>query len=333
MARVQQPLWTGGRIDGQIAKASAGVLAGEAAVQEAQLGIMQEAAGAFFESLRFQARLEAARANESEHRRLLDTIERRVHAEVSPMTDATQARARLQQAISERLQFERQLDSLRTSLEAILGRPIGLLKPPRTILLQPWDLVALREAAFRYSPQRQRLEAEIDAGQAQITTARSALMPQVSISYERKLGTVAAGTDRSRVFLGVTMQTGSGLSALSGVEVAVARQQASRDGLDQSLRQLEQAVRSSWDEVQALELQLPAARALLAASGEVVESYLRQFQVGRKSWLDVLNAQREKTNAHYALADTEAPLQLARLRLLLLAGVIQPDSMTAILHD
>lgn len=333
VARIQQPLWTGGRIQGQIDRSIAAVSAGEAAVQEAQLSIMLEAASVFFESLRIQVRLDAARANESEHRRLLDIIERRVRAEVSPLTDATQARARLQQAISERLQFERQLDGLRTSLQTILGRPSGMLKPPGAVVLRLWDLYSLREAALRFSPQRRRLEAEIEVAQAQITTARSVLMPQVSLSYERKLGSVAAGADRDRVFLGVTMQTGAGLSALSGVDVAVARQQASRHGLEQTLRQLEQTVKSGWDEAQALEQQLQPSRALLAASDEVVDSYLRQFQVGRKTWLDVLNAQREKTNARYALADTEAPLQLARLRLLLLAGAIQPDSMTAILHD
>jgi outer membrane protein, adhesin transport system len=47
-----------------------------------------------------------------------------------------------------------------------------------------------------------------------------------------------------------------------------------------------------------------------------VDSYLRQFRVGKKSWLDVLNVQRERVQAAASLIDLEYPLQLAHFRLL-----------------
>ena len=333
VARLQQPVWTGGRIEGQIGLATANLSASTAAVDEARQAIMLEAATAFLESLRLQARLDAALANEAEHQRLGQIIERRVRAEVSPVTDATQARARLQQAIAERMQFERQLLSLRANLEQIIGQPVLHLRAPASIRIDMWNEATLLEAALQHSPERKRLTAQIDAGQAQIGVARSVLMPQVTVGYEHKLGALANGEDRGRLFLGVNLQPGAGLSSLAGIEVAAARQQAARDSLEQHRRQLEQAIRSGWSEAHALALQLEPSRALLNASDEVVESYLRQFQVGRKTWLDVLNAQREKTNARYTLADIEAPLLLARLRLLLLAGAVRPDALNAIVHD
>jgi adhesin transport system outer membrane protein len=59
----------------------------------------------------------------------------------------------------------------------------------------------------------------------------------------------------------------------------------------------------------------------------VVASYLRQYQVGRKTWLDVLNAQRESTQARYSLVDLDWGIQGVQLRLLLLAGVVDPRSL------
>lgn len=333
LARVQQPLWTGGRLTGQIALAEANVSASEATVTEAQQAIVLEAGQAFFESLRFAARLEAAQANELEHQRLLDVIERRVKAEVSPSTDATQARARLQQAIAERLQFDRQRQALRSSLQQIVGAQVDGLKMPREVVLTDWPLDRWQEAAWTHSPQRRRLQAQIEASQAQIDTAKATLMPQVSVGYDLKLGQLPPGESRGRVFLGVSLQTGAGLSSLSAVETAVARQQATRDALEQHQRELEQSVRTSWNELGSLMAQLEPARSLLGAADEVVESYLRQFQVGRKTWLDVLNAQREKTNARYTLADIEAPLLLAKLRLMVLTGQLQPDQMALTIHD
>jgi len=78
--------------------------------------------------------------------------------------------------------------------------------------------------------------------------------------------------------------------------------------------------------------QLEPAHMLLQGAAEVVESYLRQYQIGRKNWLDVLNAQREKTNALYNLADMQYGLQQAQVRLMLQTGELRSDALTAI-HD
>ena len=51
-----------------------------------------------------------------------------------------------------------------------------------------------------------------------------------------------------------------------------------------------------------------------------------------KHWLDVLNAQREMTQALYNVADTEFGHQLAKLKLMLLTGDITVQQLSAI-HD
>jgi len=54
----------------------------------------------------------------------------------------------------------------------------------------------------------------------------------------------------------------------------------------------------------------------------VFDSFVRQFAVGRKSWVDVLNAQRESSSARYALADAEWGRVGANIRLRILIGDI-----------
>ena len=328
--QLRQPVWTGGRITGQINLAQATLDSAAAAVGSAELQIMQQTASAFFEVLRLEARLRAARDNETEHQRLLEIIQRRVSAEVSPMTDQTQAAARFQQAVSERMQTERQLRSIRLQLEQLVGRPVPHVAPPRRVAMPMWDEASLQQSALDHAPERKRLLAQVAAADAAMVTARSQLMPQVVLNYEHRLGTVRLGEDRDRLYVGLELQTGSGLSGLSANQVAVARRQAAKDSIEVHDRQLTQSVSASWAEVQALTRQLAPARALLGGTDEVVASYLRQFQVGRKNWLDVLNAQREKTNAYYALADIEFPLQLAQVQLLMLAGAVHAKNTNAI---
>jgi adhesin transport system outer membrane protein len=327
---LKQPIWTGGRITGQIDLSQAQVEGADASLSQARLQVMQETASAFFESLRLEARLVTAQSNEAEHRRFLEIIQRRVRSEVSPRTDETQAAARLQQALAERLQTERQLRVARLKLEQLAGRPVGVLRPPRQVRMAMWDEGSLLAAARRYSPEHMQLVAQVVAADAGLDIARAQLMPQVALSYERKLGSLRLGEDRDRLYLGMDMQTGPGLSYLSATQTSLARRQATLDAIEVHDRQLAQTISTTWSEIQALESQLQPARALLSSADEVVESYLRQFQVGKKTWLDLLNAQREKTNAHYALADLEYPRQLAQLQLLLLAGHVNAQYVNAI---
>ena len=74
-------------------------------------------------------------------------------------------------------------------------------------------------------------------------------------------------------------------------------------------------------------MQLEPIRLLLQGSEEIMASYLRQFQVGRKNWLDVLNAQREKSQASYSLTDIESPLKLLRVKLLVLMGKVNHEQV------
>jgi adhesin transport system outer membrane protein len=78
--------------------------------------------------------------------------------------------------------------------------------------------------------------------------------------------------------------------------------------------------------------QLEPARITVRGTEEVVESYLRQYQIGRKGWLDVLNAQRERSQAKAALSDVEYSLELSKLRFMLLTGDITSTTLATI-HD
>lgn len=326
--RLEQPLWNGGRISSQIDVSQAELSVAGATLSETQLDVLQRSAAVFFDILRLESRLKTALANEAEHLRLVEIIGRRVAAEVSPSTDETQAAARWRQAITERIQTLRQIDTARLLLAQLVGKPVADLLPPVPVNLDRWSETTLLEAALRVSPERQRLLAQVDAAEAQIGLAKSQIMPSLVAGYQSRLGTLPFGEDRSRGYLAVQVQTGGGLSSLANVRAAVSKKTAAAEAIEAHDRRLTQSVRTSWTESQALMEQVEPVRQLQLGSAEIVASYLRQFQVGRKNWLDVLNAQREKTQAQYAFSDLEYPLMLSSVRLLLLAGNWDPTTLS-----
>ena len=97
-------------------------------------------------------------------------------------------------------------------------------------------------------------------------------------------------------------------------------------------RQLEQQVGTALADLDALAQQVEPARLLVAATEDVVASYLRQYQIGKKNWLDVLNALRESAQAHYSAVDVASSTQSLQLRLMLLTGPTSSQALGQI-HD
>lgn len=334
IAKLEQPVWTAGKITARISLSESNQRVAEAGILEAETTALAQVSGAFYEVLRLRDRLKTADENVAEHQRLLGLIERRAKAEVTPQADAILAEARLQQAVSERIQINRQLETALNSLAQWAGPLPGELRAPKRILfLRPDSVALMNDKVFANSGQRKRLVSQIESAEAQIKVSQSQVLPSLVAGYQRSWkGQVPAGADRGQAYLSFQFQSGAGLSALSGVQAAVARKAATQQELETLDRQLTSQAASTLNELDALQAQIAPAQALEAGTAEIVDSYLRQYQVGRKNWLDVLNAQREKTQALYSLADTRFGLQLAQVRLMILTGDVTSRPLNN-LHD
>ena len=337
LAKVEQPLWTGGKLTSRIELSEANLRAAEAGVREAEFNALTQVATAFFEALRLERRLQSATLNVTEHERLVGLIKRRSEAEISPPADTTLAQARLQQAVSERIQIKKQLDASLTTLAQwtvpLHGALNGALKAPADIVFTRPTEGVLLERAIAHSGQRKRLLSQIESADAQINVSKAQVLPTLVAGFQHTWGgLVPAGYDRNKGYVGLEFQSGAGLSARAGVQAAVSRKEATQQELETLERNLTAQVSAGLSELDALEAQLEPSKSLLAGTTEVVESYLRQYQVGRKNWLDVLNAQREKTQALYSDADTRFGYQLSKVRLMIMTGDISAQQLTA-LHD
>lgn len=331
-AKLEQPLWTGGKLTSRIALSESNLKAAEAGILEAENTALTQVATAFFEALRLEQRLSSADLNVKEHERLVALIERRAQAEISPVADATLAQARLQQAVSERIQLKKQLDASLTTLTQWTVPLNGPLKAPGAMNFErpatDWLVV---ERALANSAQRKRLRSQIESAQAQVDLNKAQLYPSVVAGYQLIWGGVLpSGTTQSQAYIGLQFQPGAGLSAFSSVQASLSRKDAIEQELEAFDRNLSSQVVAALSEFDAMGAQLGPADALLVGTTEVVESYLRQYQVGRKNWLDVLNAQREKTQALYNYIDMQFGYQLSKARLMILTGDISAQQLSAI---
>lgn len=320
LARIEQPVWMWGRLDANIEAAQARLRAGRAELQATRLDVMLKTASAFAEGLRAQGRAQVAARNVAEHERLFRMIERRVQGEITPSSDVTMASARLQQALAERVQFDTQVVNAGAALSQFLGRSVRVadLMVPGLREVGFATLEEAQEAALAAAPSIQRAQADEAAARAALDARRASALPQLLARVEQQYG--GAGLPRQSTYLVLQYQTGGGLSLLSNIQAGTARVDAAQASQSLARIDLLDRVRADWNDTIALRAQLVHLGDIVKSTAEVKESYLRQYTVGRKTWIEVLNAQREAAQALYAQADAQASLLLATVRLDLNTG-------------
>ena len=313
LVRIDQPLWTGGRITAGIDAADSRYDAATAAISESRLDLSIRVITSYTEALRQKDRLRHATVGVGEHEKLLEMIRRRVAQEVSSQADQRLAEARLLQARTDLSVTQQGLLNGLAQLSQLSGQSVsdvawegveGRSAPP--------GLEAALQLAVDNSPVLRRLRYSEEAASADIDSRRSAYWPQLTLRLERAMEGSSAD---SRAMLVLTAQPGAGLSAASGVDAAISRRDAVRQERDSAEREVRERVTLDWNEWQAVQVRLQTAQRASEISNEVFESYARQYVIGRKTWIDVLNAVRESTLARFTLADARAQSAAASLRL------------------
>ncbi len=318
---VESPIWTGGRIRSNIrrAKASEDATSAEYVATVEQLAVTTSQT--YFQIAALTQREQLLADSLREHQRLVETMERRVQQEVSPLADLELARSRAAQIEQEYTNARSQRETaLRVMAELVadpsydLG-PIPLYNPQ----LELPDREAFENQAAAFDPNLRRLSAQADVARAELDARKASILPQVNAqySYDNVFG--------SRVGVVVRAQTTGGLSQVSEINSARLRIQSALENRRQAEQQLRRDVAADLIEYDSSKARASISTRASDTAARVSESYTRQFIAGRRSWLDVMNALREAVNAQIGKSDAEVSAQAAAVRLLLRSGRWRPE--------
>lgn len=325
-AVVDQPLWTGGRISGVIARAGARQSAAVAAYNEAILAIAQSTAQSFYEVHRWRERGILLAISLEQHQLMVASMERRVAQEVSPLSDLELARARALQIGQQIYQAEAQERSALSRFHELIGDSsvtVGTL-PPLPALWPKLEDAEVTAEALSFSPSLERLRSEARGAGAEARIARASILPQLSgqYSYSESFG--------HRVGVALKVQSDGGLSRFAAADAANQRMRASELQISAGERQLRDELQALLREYESGTLRLDGSQSAASAAQRVMASYMRQFTSGRRTWLDVMNAVREATSAEIDAVDARITAQSSLLRISLLSGRWAPETVKSV---
>lgn len=296
--RLQQPLWTGGRLSAGVEKSENALKQSKANERVVRSQIAIRVVQAYSEWLTSQLRLVVALRNYDAHSRMGDQVRRRAELGASADSDRSLVAVRMDSIAGEIAQLRGQVAAARARVSQLVGRPLDqqalldLVVAAYPIRHSEADLLQL---AVANSPVIDRLRAAEQVAAATISERKSELWPQIYIRVERQFGNFAMlNSDPStRYFIGLSSALGAGLSNQSAIGKALAQQQAALAEIDAQEREIKEEILTDYAQLSMLDERHKAVQSSIAVASQIVDSYLRQFLAGRKTWTDVMNAARE----------------------------------------
>ncbi len=207
------------------------------------------------------------------------------------------------------------------------GAPLdnASLPPPITDKL-PTSLNDAVALARTNNPRVKIAMADIDAAGAYVREARSALWPKITLEATGRIGNDVDGfegktTDVSaRVVLRWNLYSGGVTQA--NIQEQIRRDSEERFKLHEVVREVDDDVQEAWtrhDQQRILTGQLEQQARI---SDDLVNSYREQFKVGRRSLLDLLDAQNTRYNAQVRVETARFAELFAEYKVLAATGTL-----------
>lgn len=308
---LQQPLWTGGKLDAGLAKADHEQQAALSALAEAKQDIYLQTITAYAEWLAANLKYQASAKNISTHEQLYARIKRRVQEGVSAESDLTLALSRLQQAQADQYNAVIQQQASLAQISQLIGQPVNekQLKASDPVPI-PFNVQESLNLSLKVHPSIQKLMHTANASLEEVSVQTASFYPDVVAKIEKQQGNfqIAGQDSDARIFIAVQSKLGAGLSNLSNVEQAKAKYQASLSDIEKTKRTVTEQVIREWTNAHNLQRRLNVLKYALVSSQSIQQAYDRQFVSGKKSWLDVMNAARELAQTETQLADATGGL-------------------------
>ncbi|NAW87520.1 TolC family outer membrane protein [Photobacterium halotolerans] len=259
------------------------------------------------------------------HQRIYTDIKKRTDAGIGSIADLSQIEGRLARAESNLIASRNNVQDKVTEFYREVGeQPVNLVQPEVDINFLPPSLDRAIEIARENNPTLKTASNDIDAAHYQYKQERGDFWPTFSIEASQEWGEDLEGTP------GHTDELKAGLRMRynlynGGTDMAESRRAAyqinkSKDIRDRAYRLLDESTRLAWSALELSERQIQYLQKHVDASARTVTAYEKQFQIGQRTLLDVLNTENELFDARKAYLQAFYDGILARYRVLNATG-------------
>lgn len=329
-AQLVQPIWDGFATRSRVRTAKSTLESVKYRVFDTATSLSLEGIISHIDVLRRRKILELAEMNVSQHKALVNQAQDRASLGADTAADVTQARSRLQRALSSLSEAKAALLVAEDRYVRLTGLPAAAKMAPVTM---PPELYkgpdAVLTQAEQSNPKLSAYMQDIRAARGERELADSAFYPTLNLEAGPNYTDRGGATDRwiySFDVLGVVRWNifNSGAD-LAERRAASARIRQSRQVMYDFLDELKLDIESTWTNYQAAQEQYSHYSKAVEYSKYTRSAYVEQFQIGRRSILDVLDTENELFNSSTQAETARGNILVGAYRLSALSGNLLPQ--------
>lgn len=328
--QVEQTLWDAGNVKSRIAESQS-----TTDIQTLKAVLLQEEvylqlANAWQNLLASKARMDVAQQTIVRLQGYQLQMQRRVKVEASPRIDLELANSRILQTQVEYTAAQNSLKQAITRMEQYTGRnDLQALMAQSGAWNEGQSSAAFMaklastdwQAIIDQHPLIAKAKAETVQSQTRLDQKKSEAWPQLYARITQPLSQPAPGyASGATAFVGLRYSSSAGFANQLQAQALATRVVSTEELVRAAATDLRQTLRVDQDEYANAQSRADSLEKSVQGADLVLASYQRQFQAGKKSWQDLLNAVRELAQNQYALADARASMQGAMYRLQIRTG-------------
>ena len=279
----------------------------QSAMQNTTLEFMR----AYIDANRYRELSQYAKENYVIHKQLFDRIQERVNAGIARKVDLEQAAGRLALAEANLLTETTNLHDVTARMQRLYGElPPDTLEAPTFFNagVEPTSDEALK-VAYNQNPDLLSTIEDIQASKDEIKTRESRYYPKLDLQARKNLGVSNDGRFSSNAadLLELTMNFNlfNGFSDKSAIKQAAEKLNNSKDLRDKACVDTRQLVVIAYNDIQQLKEQEKYRTEHKNSIENAREAYRKQFDIGQRTLLDLLDTENEYFQARRALANVE----------------------------
>jgi TolC family type I secretion outer membrane protein len=339
-ATLSQPLYTSGRLRGQLLSAKAQVLGGRETLRSVEQQLIQNVIIVYASVLRDQQRVEVGRQNVAvleeqlrENRARYSRVGRGRGAGDVTLTDIGQSDSRLAAAEIQLASLEATLAVSRGQYLQVVGRNPGTLDPMPELAAVPRSADQAFANAERNNPSLLAAKYSEQSSSAAAAAVRGEQGPTVAFNvqgtYTNRLFPFSGQLGTKEVTAGVTVT--QNIFAAGAIRSRVRQADAANDAdqarVEAARRAAVEAVTEAWSNLASTRVALAAGQRQVSSAQLAYAGMHREELEGLRSTIETLNAEQELVGAQLSLLQSRFQEYVASASLLAAVGDLTTQSI------
>ncbi|EQM66663.1 channel protein TolC [Aquipseudomonas alcaligenes OT 69] len=306
--RLQQMVFDGFATSSEVARQQATVNSRAYSLLGTSERTALDAAQVYIDVIQRQEMVRLAENNLKSHQRIYDQISLRSSRGVGRLADQDQAEARLAQARNNLITEQTNLADARTNFYSVVGiDPVDLSEPAGLAGQLPTDIAEARQTLLANSPILRSAESDVAAAEKQYDAAKSFFYPRFDAELSRGADNDLDGqnghVNEWQAMLRMRYNLFAGGSNKADLESKAYQINQALDIRNNALRVLNEDLGLSMNALANAREQIPIAQQYVDYSTRVRESYQKQFSIGERTLLDLLDSENELFTASRRLVE------------------------------